>query len=81
MEHEEVEQNKSNQQDIQNNPITISYISDEYLCLIFSEFCILLIFNFCVENDVHNPHVSILKFIFCSEIYFLLSFLDAETPL
>jgi hypothetical protein len=32
---------------------------------IFSEFCILLIFYFCVENDVHNPHVSVLKFIFC----------------
>ena len=31
----------------------------------FSEFCILLIFYFCIENDVQNPHVSVLKFIFC----------------
>jgi hypothetical protein len=30
---------------------------------IFSEFCILLIFYFCIENDVQNPHVSVLKFI------------------
>jgi hypothetical protein len=27
---------------------------------IFSEFCILLIFYFCIENDVHNPHVSVI---------------------
>jgi hypothetical protein len=41
---------------------------------IFSEFCILLIFYFCVENDVQNPHVSVLKFI-------SVKFLYAETPL
>jgi hypothetical protein len=31
---------------------------------IFSDFYVLLIFYFCVINDVQNPHVSVLKIIF-----------------
>jgi hypothetical protein len=57
-------------------------VRPKFFVSIFSEFCILLIFYFCVENDVHNRHVSVLKFI--SVKFFLMlkhqAVAYAETP-